>query len=77
MNIGSIMMQMRDYKKARQYYYDAIINIRKHIYGEDFLESILDTDSNGMPLQNANSLSQQHDQADLAINKFILACRRF
>ena len=33
-NIGSIMMQQRDYKKARQYYNDAIKNLNFHTYGE-------------------------------------------
>ena len=38
-NIGSIMMKMGDYKKARMYYSEAIANMNFIIYGnEDDME---------------------------------------
>jgi len=34
-NIGSIMMKMGDYKKARMYYSEAIANMKFIIYGNE------------------------------------------
>jgi len=64
-NIGSIMMQMGDYSQAREYYDQAILNMKGNI------------DWQGDENIKFDSRLQYALASELTQNKFLLACRLF
>ena len=65
-NIGSIMMQLGDYKKARDYLQQSIQNVELRMY-----PSILEEEA------ALGSKAQQAKAQEMAKNKFLLCVRNF